>query len=263
MEEYSFQPEILKRNLNHSANIIYLSKTTSTNQIAKEYAVNGAEEGTIVVANEQTLGRGRLGRRFFSKNGVYFTLVLRPKLKPEDVILITSAVAVAVCEATKNLGFESPKIKWVNDIFLNNKKVCGILCESCFNSRGEVEFSLLGIGANLFVPKEGFPKEIENIAGSMFDTFKEGVMEKFVANVVNIFMKYYSNLMTSNFPDKYKEYSMIIGKNITYFRQTEQTKALVLDIDNRCRLKVKKEDGEIEFLSSGEVTIGSHNIKNQ
>ena len=143
----------------------------STNKTAKELAENGAKEGTVIVAKKQTGGRGRLGRSFYSPEGtgLYFSIILRPDFSPKENLLITPAAAVAVSTVIEALTDTKAQIKWVNDIFINGKKVCGILSEAKLNAKGTTEYVILGIGVNLTTPKGGFPKDIELVAGALFN----------------------------------------------------------------------------------------------
>ena len=143
-------------------------EVTSTNTLLKEHGKIKNEWCTFI-ASSQTGGKGRLGRSFYSPkgSGVYFSVLLKPNLEIEKSILITTAAAVAVTRTLKILGCENAQIKWVNDIFVDNKKVCGILTESVINTETKkLDFAVLGVGINLIKPKEGFPESIKNIAGA-------------------------------------------------------------------------------------------------
>ena len=155
--------ELLNEELKNKIKIEVLEKTTSTNTIVKELASENGE-GLVVVAGEQTAGRGRMGRAFFSPgdSGVYTSILLKPQIKPEDAVQITTAAAVSVCRSLEKLGIFDSKIKWVNDIYISNKKVCGILTESSFNSqKGMLDFAVLGVGINIYESEEGFPEDIK------------------------------------------------------------------------------------------------------
>lgn len=141
----------------------------STNDYAKQLATEGKQEGTVVLADSQTAGKGRLGRRFFSPehSGLYMSLILRPKAFQQDAGLLTACGAVAVHQAILELSGVCTDIKWVNDIYFKNKKLCGILAESQFTSSGSFDFVILGIGINLVPPKEGYAEEIRGTATSL------------------------------------------------------------------------------------------------
>lgn len=232
----------------------------STNATAKERAAAGAAEGTLIVAETQTGGKGRRGRAFYSpgKTGIYFSLILRPRLAAQDAVLITAAAAVAVCETVEALTGKQAGIKWVNDIFVDGKKVCGILSEASFDMESaQVEFVVLGIGVNLFRPQDGFPPEIADVAGALFSKEQAGLRSRMVAGVTDRFLDYNSRLAAADFSDEYRRRSVLIGREIVYERQGICHSARVLDIDDRCRLKVLTDEGKTELLVSGEVSVGS------
>lgn len=148
------------------------TEVTSTNTLLKVQAEQGAPEGTVLIAESQTAGKGRLGRHFTSPpgTGIYFSLLLRPRCTAEKSLFITTTAAVAVCEAIEQVTGLNPQIKWVNDVYLNEKKVCGILTEASVDfENGGLNWAVLGIGINIAVPEEGFPEEIRSIAGAIFD----------------------------------------------------------------------------------------------
>ncbi|MGE4385674.1 MAG: biotin--[acetyl-CoA-carboxylase] ligase [Endomicrobiaceae bacterium] len=248
---------LYKKNVNYP--ILILKLIDSTNTYAKKIILDGAKHGTIVIANEQTAGRGRFGRNFFSPadTGIYLSIVLRPQKKASDTSLITIAAAVAVCDAIKNLTDYEPKIKWVNDIFINGKKICGILTEavSDFES-GIVENVITGIGINIKTEEKNFPEELKSIAGSLFP--KNICRNKFIAELLNIFFELYENLSNKELIQKYKNFSLVLNKEITYFKDTIKESGKVIDINNNGNLVVKDHAGKIKTIASGEVTL--HNI---
>ena len=233
-------------------------QVTSTNDFIKNLK---ASEGRVIVAQEQTGGKGRLGRSFYSPEGtgIYFSLLLTPTIPIDEATAVTSAAALAVAEAMEKLAGKEVQIKWVNDIYINDKKVCGILTEGVFDMEnrrlGQV---ILGIGINLMEPLEGFPSELIPSAGGVF---KEGEAPKdsknlLIAEVLLRFWSYYKNLQDKNFLTGYRQRSMVTGKDILIIRgQETPRKAKALDIDENFHLIVESEDGEIEHLSSGEVSI--------
>jgi BirA family biotin operon repressor/biotin-[acetyl-CoA-carboxylase] ligase len=234
----------------------------STNKTAKELAALGEKEGTVITSFEQTRGRGRLSREFYSpaKSGVYFSIILRPDMSAENSLIITTAAAVAVARAVEKLSGKKVYIKWVNDIFVNGKKVCGILTESAFLGDGKIDYSVLGIGINLFTPKGGFPEKIKGIAGNIFEGDDPNLTEKTVLEIVDSFFEIYQNIGESNFYEEYKARSLVIGKRISYTREKENIIATVVDIDEKFRLIVEKQDGETDIISTGEVSFGSENF---
>lgn len=231
---------------------------TSTNTLAKEQAANGVCEGKVLIAEEQTKGRGRLGRSFFSPSGtgIYLSLVLKPSLRAADAILLTTAAAVAVSEAIESVSGKSVQIKWVNDLYMQDKKVCGILTEASLDMEsGGLEYVVLGIGINTFTPQNGFPDDLTTIATSIYDKQRGDFRNRLIAAVLNRFWHIYQNPENRSFVAEYKRRSLVIGKTVTVIRGDSPCRACVLAIDDDCRLRVRYENGEEAVLSSGEISL--------
>ncbi|NLL00970.1 MAG: biotin--[acetyl-CoA-carboxylase] ligase [Clostridiales bacterium] len=231
---------------------------TSTNTLAKEMASEGCPEGTVVIATEQTEGRGRMGRSFYSPDstGLYLSLILRPKLDINDSLLITTSAAVAVAQAIEKLTSQDVQIKWVNDIFMNGKKVCGILTEASLNvENGGLEYAVVGIGIN--VTTKNFPKDIEEIAGSIFSEKPDNqpITSILAAELLNNLSYAMDNLTDHSYLSEYKKRSFLIGKDIYVLKGKDTLSARAIDIDYRARLVVEYPDKSIEALSSGEVSV--------
>ena len=161
----------------------------STNDEVKALAIKGEQEGYLLISRSQTKGKGRLGRSFFSPDstGIYMSLLLRPKCKAEETTLITTAAAVAVCRSLEKAGV-NPQIKWVNDIFVNDKKVCGILAEAGFNAGTPCpDYVVLGVGINMYPPESDFPEDLKQIAGAVLSDVIQDCCNKFIAEFVNSF----------------------------------------------------------------------------
>ena len=242
----------------------------STNIEAKRLAENGVPHGTSIFADMQTQGRGRLGRSFFSpeQTGIYMTILLEAKTDLAQTILMTTAASVAVSRAIKNVcGIES-QIKWVNDIYINEKKVCGILAEAVNDAKtGLISHIALGIGINMFAPKEGFPEDLKDKAGVLLaevlgadgESYKR---EDLAAELINQVLEIYEHIESREFMQEYKERSMVIGKNVDVVKhyqvdidQAKKAKAKVLNIDEDGGLVVAYEDGTTEILNTGEISI--------
>ncbi len=245
-----------------SCHVKYYECLPSTNETAKEFAANGAEEGTVIVANHQTAGRGRLGRNFFSPDsGLYFSIVLRPSLNIEESLLITTAAAVAVCRAIETVTKQTALIKWVNDIFVNNKKVCGILCESSLKAgTNQLEYAILGIGINVTTPKDGFPAEISKIAGTLTEETENNIKNELFTEIITEFFSIYTTLTKKEFLPEYNRRMLLIGKTVSVCTAQGEKEVKVLGIDSNFGLKVQFADGSVSTLSSGEVTIGSNTM---
>ncbi|MBQ9847550.1 MAG: biotin--[Clostridia bacterium] len=225
----------------------------STSSEAKRMIAQGLNEPAIFAAEEQTAGRGRRGRSFFSpsKCGVYFSAVLYPGVALEDATAITAAAAVAVVEAIKNATKKDPKIKWVNDIFIDNKKVCGILTEavSDFES-GSVQAVIVGIGINLTT--DCFPEELACIAGSLGKQLDRCAL---IADIFERLSRLCAVLPERSFMNDYREYSLVIGRSITFSRNGVDYTAVARSITDSGELEVLTDSGEIMFLNSGEISI--------
>lgn len=235
-----------------------LSKTASTNDEIKRLAEAGGEEWCVVLAEEQTEGRGRYHRKFYSQRskGVYLSILLRPTFSAQETLFITTCAAVAVCEAIEEISGKSVSIKWVNDVFLDGKKVCGILTESTYNvESGQVGYAIVGIGINVI--QQEFSQELDGVATSIFDKgeYPQNGRNSLAAEVINRFRKYYDCIPHRTFFSEYKRRSMVLGREVNVVSGNLSGKAEVLDIDNNCCLRVRFANGEVKTISSGEVSI--------
>lgn len=224
---------------------VRLEETDSTNRVAKELARQGASHGTAVLAKRQTAGRGRLGRSFFSPGGgLYLSVILRPALAPADLTLMTPMAAVAVCRAVESLCPLRPGIKWVNDLYLGEKKLCGILCEA---AGGAV---IVGIGMNLRTPEGGFPAEL-NAAALDCPVERETLAEAIASALLAECQK----LPGTGFLAEYRLRDMVCGKTVTVHPVGGQPyPAKALSIDGRGRLVVDA-GGVLQALEGGEISI--------
>ena len=253
----------IRKNLKIDDVCFHTYKTiVSTNTIARQLAEKGAKEKTVVIASEQTQGRGRMGRSFYSPDGsgIYMSVVLRPNIAVSDAILVTTCAAVSVCKAIERVSGKKAEIKWVNDIYLGGKKACGILTEAAINvENAKPEYVVLGIGINLFEGENGFPEEIKDIATAVFSSQDEAEKHKneLVSHILNYFFEYYQNLTDKDFFDEYKDRMFLIGKPIKVLAQP-QYDAVVCGIDEQFCLKVCTESGEERVLNSGEVSTRAY-----
>ncbi len=232
----------------------------STNKTAKEMAVAGAEHGTVIISDCQTKGRGRYSRNFFSPSGggLYMSIVLRPEvLHFENPTSVTAFAAVSVCEAIESISNKVPKIKWVNDIFIDGKKVCGILTEAVTDfESGGLEWVVLGIGINVYIRAEDFPGDLQSSATSVFPDGKmPGMRNKLSAEIINRILGFKTSPSEKEIFEKYKKRLMILGKKITVIQNQTEYKATAIDVDSVGHLIVKNENGEIINLSSAEIRI--------
>lgn len=242
-----------------------LRTVDSTNTRMKEYAASGRPEGTILVAEEQTAGRGRMGRRFYSPqmSGVYISFLLRPKFTAEESLFLTTAAAVAAAETIEEVSGVKAEIKWVNDVFCRGKKVCGILTEASVNVENSMlEYAVLGIGFNVREPKGGFPKELQDVAGPIFLTKEDygtadsemDARSRIAAGMINRFWEYYQHLTERTFMSEYKRRSFLLGKEVRTLSEPSVT-GMAVDVDDNGHLILELPDGSKRSLSSGEVSV--------
>ena len=263
LSEQQITQELIQQHHPIDWNIQTMESTTSTNDLAKIYANQNSATPAIFISEEQTAGRGRLGRTFVSpaKSGLYISLCLFPTVALEDLSLITCATAVACIETIEQLTGKSLDIKWVNDLFYREKKVGGILTEviSDFESQ-QVQALIVGIGINLIDSPQSFPKELHSIVGSVFSSkeeYNESSFNRnhFIAQFLEKWTFYYQNLSQRNFITSYKEHSNVIGKSIKVIEGNHVYHAMAKDIDENGHLIIEKEGNTLHSLSYGEVSI--------
>lgn len=234
-----------------------LPSCTSTNDEVKKLAAEGAPAWTAVLAEEQTAGRGRYARPFYSPRGagLYISVLIRPNLPAAETLFITTSAAVAVCEAIEKIADVYAEIKWVNDVFLGGKKVCGILTEAAFNvESGGLDYAIVGIGIN--VTRHGFPAELEGIATSVFeDTPPADVRARLAAQLLKSLKRYVEGISVRSFYEEYKRRSFVLGKRVLAVSGDFSREGVVIDLDENCFLKIRFDDGSERLLSSGEVSI--------
>ena len=249
----SIDANVIKSKTNYSGEVIVLNETVSTNVDAKIIAERG--ETAVVIAKTQTGGKGRLNRKFYSlTGGAYLSVIVKPNLPIADGVKITTYTAVAVANVIEKLTGLKVDIKWVNDLYVNGKKICGILTEaSCDFEQNKLKYAVVGIGVNL--DAETFPLEIENIATSVY---KEGKIKvdknQFIAEILNAYSNLEGEIKSGNYLQEYKRRCFILGKKVTVYQNDYSYLATALDVTESGALKVDK-NGEIITVSSGEVSI--------
>ncbi len=235
---------------------IHLDITESTNSHAKRLAADGCRDTTLIVADRQTAGRGRLGRSFCSPTGgLYMSLLFFPQGSAEQVSLFTPLMALAVCAAVRELCAVEADIKWVNDIYLKGKKLCGILAEAEPTERG-VKYAVVGVGLNITAPKGGFPQEIKDTATALFDSEADTAVDKeqLAFRIAELFLQYTESDRTTLL-DEYRKRLMYVGKKVSVSRFGDTYTATVLGIDGEFGLSILTDDGEMRVLHSGEISI--------
>lgn len=237
-----------------------MSSAGSTNDVLREMAAKGSPEGHLLAAGRQTAGKGRMGRQFFSPegSGAYFSLLLRPRCPVSEAVLITSAAAVAAARAIEDIYHVSVGIKWVNDLLVGQKKVCGILTEAALNMEyGLIESAVLGIGVNISAPAGGFPVELHDKATQLLqgNDSRAGERCKLIAATVNNFWDFYRNLAGREFLAEYRSRSVVLGRDVLVLSGDAPRRARALGIDDNCRLIVQYFDGGEAALDSGEISV--------
>lgn len=233
-------------------------EVTSTNTVLRELAEQGAPEGTAVVSGTQTGGKGRLGRSFFSPpdTGLYLSILLRPHMAAFEAVRMTAAAAVAVAGAVEELSGRKAGIKWVNDIYIDGLKICGILTEASFSlENGGLDYAVVGIGVNAYEPEGGFPEELRNIAGAVFRERKAELRSRLAGEIVTRFMEYYHDLSSKQMLEDYRARLLWKGERINAFRGAETTSCTLIDADPDYALRVRLDDGTEQRIQSGEITI--------
>lgn len=240
-------------------NLELIPCTASTNALLRDRAAAGAPEGSVILANQQTQGRGRLGREFYSPpdTGIYLSLLLRPRgMEPSKAVKLTTMAAVAACDAIEKVSGKEASIKWVNDIYLKGKKVCGILTEASYSlESGSLDYVILGIGFNVYPPAGGFPSELAGIADSILKIQTDQGKNRLAASFLRRFLEIYRGTAERDYAAVYRAKSMVIGQPIRVISPAGTRNAYALDVDRDCRLIVRWEDGTVESLSSAEVSI--------
>ncbi len=236
-----------------------LETVDSTNSLAKRQAQAGALEGKVFLAREQTQPRGRYGRPFFIQKGrgLYMSMILRPQSLQEQGVFLTACAAVAVCRALEQVAGFSPQIKWVNDIYYQSRKLCGILTEASFDlESGRPEYVVLGVGLNLSIRREDFPSQLQEIAASAEDYApKPFSKSRLAAEILNQFGSFYRSFPAMEFLEEYQSRSCVVGRRVAFLKEDQRFEGIAVEIDSQARLVVQTAGGERFALRSGEVHI--------
>lgn len=249
MKEFLHHPEAWQ--------ITDLEETASTNEDLKLLARQDAPRGRVLLAKRQTAGRGRMGRSFFSPDGtgLYLSVLLRPDCSAEECGRITQTAAVAALRAAQPFCKDRLEIKWVNDLYRNGKKICGILTEGETDpATGKLLYAVVGAGFNLCPPKEGFPVEIQEIAGSLRDAFDPTLRLRLAAEFLNELERGLARPF-SEILAEYRERSLLTGKRVFSPTGAFSGSAAVLGIDDNGGLLLEGEDGGTMTLTWGEVSV--------
>lgn len=244
---------------NIGKNIIHYNSINSTNDKAKSLAREGAVNGTIIIAEQQTSGKGRLGRIYLSpKGGIYTSIILRPNIEPIYASKITQIMAASLYKTLLNLGI-STTIKWPNDIYLNEKKISGILTEmKCDMDR--INYVIVGIGINVNISSDDLPEEIKDIASSLEIELGHKIDRlKLLTNLLQEFERLYDTLVDGNdlteVIDICKKNSILIGKEAYHITSRGKEQVLCIGLSNEGELIVKDSNGLEQKIISGEITF--------
>lgn len=240
----------IAKQLKNDVDVYYYDTIDSTNVKALQMA-ESIQKPTLIVANHQSAGRGRLGRKFYSPTdtGLYMSLILTAKPQITDTVCVTSASAVCVSEAISDLCNINAQIKWVNDIYIEGRKVCGILAQAVTDSKsGQITHIVVGIGIN--VTTSDFPDDIKDIACSLGKVDRATLCAKITDNLIDT----YADIKSRSFIDRYKSRSLVLGREITYTQDGVSKVATAIDIDSNGGLVIQTEDG-IKTLSTGEISV--------
>jgi BirA family biotin operon repressor/biotin-[acetyl-CoA-carboxylase] ligase len=238
--------------------IIWLDTIDSTNTYAKELARNGAPEGTVVIADHQTGGRGRMGRSFTSPAGmgIYMSIILRPECFPEELMHLTCAAGLAASNAVSDVTDRVPGIKWTNDLILARRKLGGILTELSVDPQTrKVEWAIIGIGINCCQEETDFPEEIRPIAISLHISPAKRL--QLIAAIIRTFHQMRPYLFTEKdgIMEDFRHRCVTLGQDISILRGDEVRHGKAVDVDNDGGLVVAFSDGHLETVTSGEVSI--------
>lgn len=244
--------------VNKNIEVTIKEKTASTNDDAKVFGETDQKDH-LIISFEQTAGKGRKDRTFYSpKNtGIYMSILLHPQINANDIGLLTTAAAVYTARAIEKYSGKKTEIKWVNDIFINSKKVCGILCESAFKGAAVPKYVVIGIGINLYAPKDNFPNEIKDIAASVFENSNRD--DQITANIIseitnNLYDVLYGGKLNEHI-EEYKSKNFLLNKEVSFIKQNKKIKATVTGLDNKLNLLVKTKSGDTLTLFDGEVKL--------
>lgn len=241
----------------NGVSVFYYDIIDSTNSQAKRACLSGVSAPALFVADAQSGGRGRMGRSFFSppKTGIYLTVLIDAPCSAENSLKLTSAAAVAVRRAIFQVTGISTKIKWVNDIYLGDRKIAGILAESFPSPCSRKRCVALGVGINLFT--EDFPEELKSIAGSLMNSsgFSEAIRPALAARTAQLLFELLADPDQPSIMEEYREHSAVLGKRVRFYENGIAAEGIALSIDNNGALLAQKDNGETVALASGEISL--------
>jgi len=240
--------------------IFYTREVGSTNEWAKELAKLGAEEGTVAVAETQTAGRGRLGREWLSpEGGLWFSVVLRPKLRVSEAVGLVFAASLAVAEVLHEAYGLAVETEWPNDVLVRGRKICGILCEMSTTSEA-VNFVVVGAGVNVNLDVGSvLPRSLQSVATSVQNELGKKVrlegLLRFMLEKLEIVYDLYVKEGVVPVLEKWKKYARFIGQTVRVASGNERVCGLVFDVDSEGALVLKLENGTLRRFLVGDVSL--------
>ena len=262
---YDFESDAanIKENLNCvciGSAVMFLPEVDSTNNVVKKYLLNGADEGLVAVAESQTEGRGRLGRIWYSppETGIYLSILLKPDLTPDHFPLFTLLTGVAAVLTINEFSHQRASLKWPNDIIINGKKVCGLLCELIQN-QGESNGLIIGIGINANHLAEQFPEDLKNTATSLrivngLPIDRLTVIRSLLMNLDNEYQTYLNEGERSVI-EKWSLNTDLFGKKVSINRGSTIITGTAMQLNESGQLVLRRDNGHEEVFDSGEVTL--------
>lgn len=233
----------------------------STNALAKDMAKNGAAQGTVLLADSQSAGRGRLGRSFCSQTGagIYMSVILRPDCDPQELMHLTCAVGVAACDAVEDVTCFRPGIKWINDLVANGKKLGGILTELVMDG-GTVRSAVVGIGINCTQTPSDFPSELQAIACSLSSVTGKAIDRASLAAALICRLEEMSRNLHERkaIMDRYRRDCVTLGKEITVISSELRRPGRAVGLEDDGSLLVQFQDGSTSAVNCGEVSVRSY-----
>lgn len=241
-------------------NLFWYPSLDSTNDSLRALAKAGAPSGTAVLSDHQTSGHGRRGRSFHSPagSGIYLSLLLRPDCPPQALMHLTCAVAVAMCDAVENAAGFRPGIKWTNDLVAGKRKLGGILTEIGFNSKGNLDWAIIGVGINCTQKEADFPEDIREMAGSLAMVAPEPIdRARVAASMLESLHNMDQSLLTrkAEILSRYRADCVTLNRDVVLVRGEEKRYGHALDIDEDGALVVRFDDGSLEPVNSGEISV--------
>lgn len=235
-----------------------LKEIDSTNSYLKREALLGAPHGTVAVARRQTAGRGRMGRSFVSPagRGAYLSVLLRPALPPDKLMCATGMAAVAVCRAIETTCGAAPRIKWTNDLVLGGKKLCGILAELALGG-GDTPSLVIGAGVNVSHSREDFGPQVADIATSLALEGYQVPQAALLAAMIEELYRLSADLGgdIGGWVEAYRRRCVNLGREVRLLWSEGQERATALDIDDRFGLVIRRQDGTVTTVRTGEVSV--------